>query len=331
MRVVLDGVFNHTGRGFWPFHHILETGADRRRTAAGSTSTTPASTPGAPLDRLSAAGMPPPAPRVVAGGPAATRRGGACPRCPSWTPTTRTCASTCSGSPSTGSASGSTAGDWTSRPRSTTRSFWQELPRPLPRHPPGRVSRRRDLASRAGLAARRPIRRPDELPARPRRSLHSPVGRRWTWRSFAATTNTARPRWPLDGPGFAARLTETLEAYDPDVVGGPAEPARVARRTPAADRHGRRRRRPSDSRRCSSSPCPAPRASTTATRSGSPAAMTRPAEPAFRGTSPLGHRACAAFTRDLTRLREREAVLRRGSTTIRRRGRRRDRLRATPR
>ncbi|MFL5675135.1 MAG: glycoside hydrolase family 13 protein [Chloroflexota bacterium] len=27
MRLVLDGVFNHTGRGFWPFHHILETGA----------------------------------------------------------------------------------------------------------------------------------------------------------------------------------------------------------------------------------------------------------------------------------------------------------------
>jgi cyclomaltodextrinase / maltogenic alpha-amylase / neopullulanase len=26
LRVVLDGVFNHTGRGFWPFHHILETG-----------------------------------------------------------------------------------------------------------------------------------------------------------------------------------------------------------------------------------------------------------------------------------------------------------------
>ncbi len=27
IRVVLDGVFNHTGRGFWPFHHILEAGA----------------------------------------------------------------------------------------------------------------------------------------------------------------------------------------------------------------------------------------------------------------------------------------------------------------
>ena len=25
--MVLDGVFNHTGRGFWPFHHVLETGA----------------------------------------------------------------------------------------------------------------------------------------------------------------------------------------------------------------------------------------------------------------------------------------------------------------
>ena len=27
MRVILDGVFNHSGRGFWPFHHVLEAGA----------------------------------------------------------------------------------------------------------------------------------------------------------------------------------------------------------------------------------------------------------------------------------------------------------------
>jgi neopullulanase len=27
MRVILDGVFNHTGRGLWQFHHILENGA----------------------------------------------------------------------------------------------------------------------------------------------------------------------------------------------------------------------------------------------------------------------------------------------------------------
>ncbi len=28
MRVVLDGVFNHASRGFWPFHHVLETGGN---------------------------------------------------------------------------------------------------------------------------------------------------------------------------------------------------------------------------------------------------------------------------------------------------------------
>ena len=28
MRVVLDGVFNHSGRGWWPFHHLLENGVD---------------------------------------------------------------------------------------------------------------------------------------------------------------------------------------------------------------------------------------------------------------------------------------------------------------
>jgi neopullulanase len=27
MRVILDGVFNHVGRGFWAFHHVLENGA----------------------------------------------------------------------------------------------------------------------------------------------------------------------------------------------------------------------------------------------------------------------------------------------------------------
>ncbi len=27
IRVILDGVFNHCGRGFWPFHHVLENGA----------------------------------------------------------------------------------------------------------------------------------------------------------------------------------------------------------------------------------------------------------------------------------------------------------------
>ena len=28
VRIVLDGVFNHSGRGFWPFHHLLEAGRE---------------------------------------------------------------------------------------------------------------------------------------------------------------------------------------------------------------------------------------------------------------------------------------------------------------
>ena len=28
MRIILDGVFNHASRGFWPFHHILENGPE---------------------------------------------------------------------------------------------------------------------------------------------------------------------------------------------------------------------------------------------------------------------------------------------------------------
>ena len=79
MRVVLDGVFNHTGRGFWPFHHVLETGASspyrrlvppRRRAARRR----PAAA------RLSAA-------RDATDASSATRRGGACRPCRSSTPT----------------------------------------------------------------------------------------------------------------------------------------------------------------------------------------------------------------------------------------------------
>ena len=32
IRIVLDGVFNHASRGFWQFHHVLETGAARHTT-----------------------------------------------------------------------------------------------------------------------------------------------------------------------------------------------------------------------------------------------------------------------------------------------------------
>ena len=114
MRVVLDGVFNHTGRGFWPFHHILENGAASPYRDWFH------------IDHDVLEGrrefMPyPAAGRAARDVRSATRRGGACPRCRSSTPTTRTSASTCSRSPSTGCASASTAGGSTSPTRSTTR------------------------------------------------------------------------------------------------------------------------------------------------------------------------------------------------------------------
>lgn len=28
IKIILDGVFNHCGRGFWPFHHVVENGVD---------------------------------------------------------------------------------------------------------------------------------------------------------------------------------------------------------------------------------------------------------------------------------------------------------------
>ena len=111
MRVMLDGVFNHTGRGFWPFHHILETGRDSpyrgwfhldqgRLDAGWPLLAYPP--PGTPLEH------------------SATAPGGASRRCPSSTPTTPRRASTCSPSPSTGSASVPTAGGSTSPRRSRT-------------------------------------------------------------------------------------------------------------------------------------------------------------------------------------------------------------------
>ena len=113
MRVVLDGVFNHTGRGFWPFHHILETGAaspyrdwfllDAERLDGG---------------RPLLAYPPPGTPRSAHGYeawwglPALPKLNTDQPRGPRVPPV---------GWPSTGCASGSTAGASTCRRRSTTR------------------------------------------------------------------------------------------------------------------------------------------------------------------------------------------------------------------
>ena len=70
MRVVLDGVFNHASRGFWPFHHIAENGlgspyidwlfVDRQRLAGGgSLRLYPTAAERHEIDALKASGMPP--------------------------------------------------------------------------------------------------------------------------------------------------------------------------------------------------------------------------------------------------------------------------------
>ncbi len=66
MRIVLDGVFNHTGRGFWPFHHVLENGlaspyvdwfhVDRERLASGRGLDAYPDRAAPPLDASTAAG-----------------------------------------------------------------------------------------------------------------------------------------------------------------------------------------------------------------------------------------------------------------------------------
>ena len=114
IRVILDGVFNHCGRGFWPFHHVLENGASSPyrdwfhldpAVLAGERA----------AERLSGPR------RGERAAPSATGPGGACRPCPSSTSTIPPSASTSWGSPSTGSASASTAGASTCPARSTTR------------------------------------------------------------------------------------------------------------------------------------------------------------------------------------------------------------------
>ena len=93
MRVVLDGVFNHAGRGFWPFHHVLENGAASPyrdwfhldpavlggRPRPARLSRRPASWPPRRATRHAGGRGPAPSRRPAS----ATGRGGTCPRSPS--------------------------------------------------------------------------------------------------------------------------------------------------------------------------------------------------------------------------------------------------------
>ena len=109
MRVVLDGVFNHTGAASGR-STTSSRPAPARPTATGSTSTRRRS---AAAGRLYA--YPDPHGHAAHRSPWLRARGGGCRRCRSSTPTSRSVASTCRAWPSTGSASASTAGAWTSR------------------------------------------------------------------------------------------------------------------------------------------------------------------------------------------------------------------------
>ena len=258
MRVVLDGVFNHTGRGFWPFHHVLETGAASPYrdwfhldpdVLAGHRLLTPYPPLDAPTGfslglqgvvgpagAAEAQHRPPRRPRV----PAVGRRALAALR-------DRRLAA---GRP-----------DRDRRP-----VVLGGVPAPLPGDPPRRLPRRRDLGSRAGLARRRRLRRADELPAgrgdpRVRRRAQPRHGRRpRPPRVPPAPPPARRPRVRDPARRAAGRLR-------PGRRRRPAQPHRLARRAAGADRARRRSSPRCAWRRCSSARCPARRPSTTATRS----------------------------------------------------------------
>ncbi len=102
IRVVLDGVFNHASRGFWPFNHVLECGigspyldwfhVDREALAAGRPLRAYPDESLRHAFQECADGAGPLRHGVLS--VSATRPGGTCRRFPSSTPTTRRSAST---------------------------------------------------------------------------------------------------------------------------------------------------------------------------------------------------------------------------------------------
>ena len=149
MRVILDGVFNHTGRGFWPFHHVLETGAsspyrrwfhfDDAALDARPRRCSHTRRPGRPLERARVRGL--------VGLPALPKLN--------------------TDEPAVREYLFGVAEHWLRFGIDGWRldvpaeiddeAFWQEFRARCRAVRPGRVPGRRDLAPRAGLAARRPV------------------------------------------------------------------------------------------------------------------------------------------------------------------------------
>ncbi len=232
MRVVLDGVFNHTGRGFWPFHHVLETGADspyrswfhvdEAFLAAGH--------------RLHA--YPPTEGRQTGLGYEAWWDLPALPKLNTDDPDVREYLF-------------SVAEHWLRFGIDGWRldvpaeiddeAFWQEFRRRCRAIRPDAYLVGEIWHLAPGLAARRPLRCPDELPAG--RGDHG-VRRR------AVARHGRRPEPPRvrtsDGAARRGRVRRQAAGHTRRVRPGdrdlPAEPAELARRPADADRDGRRRR-----------------------------------------------------------------------------------------
>ena len=199
--------------------------APRRRTATGST--------GSGRARRAATGAPYPSRRTSTRRPTsrrssrpttrtatnrcaawATGRGGACPRCPSSTPTNPEVREhLLSRRRALAPLRDRRLAPRRAR-RDRGRGVLAGVPAPLPGDQPRRLHRRRDLARGAGVARRRPVRRGDELPARPRRSSGTSRRATSTSASCAPTTSTAARSTAATAPRSRLELERLMGLYD---------------------------------------------------------------------------------------------------------------------
>jgi neopullulanase len=208
MRVVLDGVFNHTGRGFFPFHHVMETGPsspyrhwfhiDDARLEAGRPllAYPPPGTPSSEFGYKAWWGLP------------------ALPKLNTSHPEVHEFLMTVAEHWLRFGIDGwrlDVPGEIDDEP------FWQEFRRRCKAVRPDAYLCRRDLARRTRVAAGRPFRRADELPTG--EAILGFAGMDDLDMAIVSTHHEYR-LWvrPLDGPAFAGRVMELASAYDPDVV-----------------------------------------------------------------------------------------------------------------
>ena len=150
IRVILDGVFNHVGRGLWPFHHVLEVG---RRVAVSRLV-------------LPRRRRPRRAPRVLAYGRPVP--GGRAARLPGVVGRRRRCRSSAIENPQVREYLMAVAEHWIRFGIDGWRldvpqdiedpTFWPEFRRRVRAINPEAYLRRRDLARGAGVGGRRPLR-----------------------------------------------------------------------------------------------------------------------------------------------------------------------------